>query len=134
MIHTKLDEIYNWFTETLKYQKEISTPHHEALEVPNVMNDTSILRMTFAIHSEQPNTSQRLLICPQAAFHDDWMTFRESGNTYSIFDCCCERVGSHTGGQAHYSSRTHAKDLNFSCNDSVTTIITLKFEQKITIT
>lgn len=111
MIHTKLEEIYNWFTDNLR-EKNTMVPQHQAYTPPDATNNACVQGMTFAVYCE--HNARRLLICPHASFQDDWVSIKVSAGPRGIFKCCCEVVDVSNGRPILPNSGPHSRDLNFS--------------------
>ena len=113
MIHTKLEEIYNWFTDNLR-EKNTMVPQRQAYTPLDATNNACVQGMTFAVYCE--HNARRLLICPRVSFQDDWVSIKISTGPRGIFKCCCEAVDVSNGRPILPNSGPHSRDLNFSCN------------------
>lgn len=111
MIHTKLEEIYNWFTDNLR-EENTSVPQRQAYALPDATNNACVQRVTFAVYCERD--ARRLLICPRASFQDDWVSTNVSAGGRRIFKCCCEAVDVSNGRLTLPNSGSHSRDLDFS--------------------
>lgn len=111
MIHTKLEEIYSWFTDNLR-EKNTMVPQRQAYTPPDATNNACVQGMSFAVYCER--NARRLLICPHASFQDDWVSAKVSTGPRGIFKCCCEAVSVSNSRPILPNSGPHSQDLNFS--------------------
>ncbi|OCK81411.1 hypothetical protein K432DRAFT_17399 [Lepidopterella palustris CBS 459.81] len=96
-MHTKLDDIYEWFKQYLEGRRAETAPrspqHRSSTEEAN----DDRLYFAVAVHI-MLGREDRKLICPRAAFRDEWLDeddpFRIAP---SIFQCCCSRSSASDG-------------------------------------
>lgn len=102
-IHSKLDEIYQWFKMNMSGQNtNKSADSGECRASPETGGDM----LTFELHSDLPSTGLQTLICPRASFGNGWFGKIQSSTAAAyIFQCrCC--------------AKPHQTQLQFSCESS----------------
>ncbi|KAF2489481.1 hypothetical protein BU16DRAFT_622985 [Lophium mytilinum] len=107
-IHTKLDEIHQWYAANLR-GGESETPRSARAEIRPERRPQNSLpslekppRLAFFISGASTRSASPEIICPMASFSDQWLSSEEADNSWNIFQCRCHSdTSSATIGSPH---------------------------------
>jgi len=92
-MHTKLDDIYDWFEKNLNGRQAVNVPRspqrHTNANPQRESHDN--VQFSVAVNNTASHDNQQLR-CPRATFRDDWLDGEDLFTaTRGIFQCCCSR-------------------------------------------
>ena len=111
-IHSKLDEIYQWFKLNLQGRQAFSAQASPGLSGPNAE-----LELRFVVYTTPVGTTGRKLLCPQATFHQGWQRPTSLDREPYLFRCCCH-FEPHRGVRHFAGVGMHQQSLRFACKPS----------------
>lgn len=105
-VHTKLDEIYGWFTSNLKNR----TTNFDVPRQSFTSQEDVSLGPTFSLYMESPNNNNIVPICENVRFDPEWL---QNSTNQRVFKCQCNSTGTAygSGHQEHLAcySCMHAR-------------------------
>lgn len=111
-IHSKLDEIYQWFKLNLQGRQDFS-----AQASPGYPGPKAELELRFVIYAALIGTTSRRLLCPQATFRQGWQRPTSLDPEPDLFRCCCH-FEPHRDVRHLTGVGMHQQLLKFACEPS----------------
>jgi len=110
-IHTKLDEIHQWFTANLQANNSDTSRKAQAETSPQppLPSQERQLLHTFSISEVSTQSINRRLVCPNASFYGHWLSNSEDNTSRSIFQCHCHSNTSSEFRQSPHPLPYHGK-------------------------
>ncbi len=109
-LHEMLEEIYAWFLANLQRpgadpitQSPSQAPHRKTESKPN---------LTFVVIAETPSSPKRTLLCPNAAFHPDWLDSRGCAGFSTLFSCHCPCPDNSSFGTLHERRLAYTRTIS----------------------